>query len=347
LDAGITPFATLYHWDLPQVLQDQGGWPARSTAAAFVEYADVISRALGDRVKKWITHNEPWCASILSYMIGEHAPGLHDFPAALSAAHHLLLSHGWAVPVLRENSPGADVGITLNFTYFTPATSSAEDAQAARIMDGGFNRWFTDPLFKGVYPEDIVEGYKAMGVLPAGGTEFVHQRDMEAISVPIDFLGVNYYSRGIAAAEDLTNLDTPPPSRMPADAEVTEMGWEVYPDGLYQILKWLDRDYDIAKLYITENGVSYSDGPDANGVVNDERRVRYLRDHFAAAKRAMDEGVPLEGYFVWSLMDNFEWAKGYLQRFGIVWVDYETQQRIPKNSALWYKQVIANNAVEV
>lgn len=345
LEVGITPFATLYHWDLPQVLEDAGGWPARETAEAYVEYADAISRALGDRVKHWITHNEPWCASILSYMIGEHAPGKHDFPAALRAAHHLLLSHGWAIPVLRQNSPGAEVGITLNFTHYTPASDSPDDVAAARVFDGSFNRWFTDPLFRGEYPADVVDAYTQAGILPAG-TDFVHERDMEAISVPIDFLGVNYYTREIVGADNLANPTEQLPSKRPPDAEITEMDWEVYPDGLYYVLTWLKTDYNIGKMYVTENGVSYSDGPDDEGRVKDERRTRYLRDHFAAAKRAMDEGVPLAGYFVWSFMDNFEWAKGYLQRFGIVWVDYATQQRIPKDSALWYKSVIANNAID-
>ncbi len=347
LEAGITPFATLYHWDLPQTLQDQGGWPARSTAEAFVEYADIVSRALGDRVKRWITHNEPWCVSMLSYQIGEHAPGMHnDWPAALAAAHHVLLSHGWAVPVLRRNSEGAEVGITLNFTPASPASLSEEDVEASRFFDGYFNRWFVDPLYRGAYPDDMIAAYTAQGHM-AGGPAFVHSRDMEAISVPIDFLGVNYYTRAVIGKDSLQSgleFNEQPAGTTPA--ERTEMGWEVYPQGLYDLLVRLQTDYNPGKLYITENGASYSDGPAEDGKVHDERRVRYLRDHFTAAKRAIDEGVPLAGYFVWSLMDNFEWAKGYTQRFGIVWTDYATLQRLPKDSALWYRQVIANNAVE-
>ncbi|MBF6613300.1 MAG: beta-glucosidase [Chloroflexi bacterium] len=340
LAAGITPFPTLYHWDLPQPLQDRGGWPARATAQAFVDYADAISRALGDRVHNWITHNEPWCASMLGHQIGEHAPGWHDWPAALGAAHHLLLSHGWAVPVIRRNSPGAEVGITLNLLPVTPATDRPEDIEAARRFDGYFNRWFVDPLFKGSYPPDMVVDYIAEGHLPASGPEFVQSGDMAAISVPTDFLGVNYYSRAVVSASGEptiaaeTLLGT-------TDVERTEMGWEVYPQGLYELLTSLHADYNPGKLYITENGASYSDGPGEDGKVHDERRLRYLRDHFTAAQRAIESGVPLAGYFVWSLLDNFEWAKGYKQRFGLVWVDYETQQRIPKDSALWYKQVIA------
>jgi beta-glucosidase len=347
LESGITPFATLYHWDLPQVLQDKGGWPARATAEAFVEYADTTSRALGDRVKYWITHNEPWCVSFLSHQIGEHAPGWQDWPAALAAAHNVLLSHGWAVPVLRENSPGAEVGITLNFTIATPATDSEQDTAAARMLDGYFNRWFVDPVYKGSYPEDMVAAYRAQGLLLEGELPFVHGGDMNAISVPTDFLGVNYYTRAVVKGPLSMNAD-------PAGLEVklngverTDMGWEVYPQGLHDLLVWLHTDYSPPKMYITENGVSYSDGPGSDGRIHDERRTRYLRDHFAAARRAMDLGVPLAGYFVWSLMDNFEWAKGYKQRFGMVWVDYSTLQRIPKDSALWYRQVIASNAVSV
>jgi beta-glucosidase len=340
LEAGIAPFATLYHWDLPQTLQDRGGWPARAIAEAFVEYADVVSRALGDRVKHWITQNEPWCVSMLSYQIGEHAPGRQDWPAALAAAHHSLLSHGWAVPVLRRNSPGAEVGISLNFSQVVPASPSEEDLAAARHYDGYFNRWFADPVFRGSYPADMVAAYTAAGHLPASGPPFIQSGDMEAISTPIDFLGVNYYTRAVIGSG--TTSGTEPAA---SDLERTEMGWEVYPQGLYDLLTRLQADYSPAKLYITENGASYSDGPGADGRVHDERRVSYLRDHLAACKRAIDEGVPLAGYFVWSLMDNFEWAKGYTQRFGLVWVDYETQQRLPKDSALWYRQVIVRNAV--
>jgi beta-glucosidase len=342
LEAGITPFATLYHWDLPQVLQDAGGWPARATAEAFVEYADVVTRALGDRVKHWITHNEPWCASLLSYQIGEHAPGLHDWHAALAAAHHILLSHGMAVPVIRANSPGAEVGITLNFTQAVSASERAEDVAATRAFDGFFNRWFLDPLYRATYPDDMVEFYKADGRLPAGGLEFVQSGDMTTIAVPTDFLGVNYYTRAVISASTLEQGGGAPESGL----ERTEMDWEVYPEGLEHLLVRLHTDYQPAKLYVTENGASYSDPPGPDGLVHDERRRTFLRDHFAASHRAIEAGVPLAGYFVWSLMDNFEWAKGYTQRFGIVWVDYDTQERIPKDSALWYRQVIASNGFD-
>ncbi len=341
LQAGIVPFVTLYHWDLPQALQDAGGWPARATAEAFVEYADVVSRHLGDRVNHWITHNEPWCIGLLSHQIGEHAPGWHDWPAALRAGHHALLSHGWAVPVIRQNSPGAEVGITLNYEWAEPASPSAADLQLARWRDGYLNRWFTDPVYGRYYPADMVAAYQAAGHLPHG-LDFVEAGDMEAIAVKTDFLGVNYYTRVVARDEQATaNL---PQTVFPAPrSERTEMDWEVYPQGLYKLLNRLYFDYQAPKLYVTENGCSYSDGPNAQGRIPDQRRLDYLRDHFAAAHRAMQNGVPLAGYFVWSLMDNFEWAKGYTQRFGAVWVDFTTQKRIPKDSALWYKEMIAQN----
>ncbi|MDI1475602.1 GH1 family beta-glucosidase [Polyangium sp. y55x31] len=347
LAAGIEPFVTLYHWDLPQALQDEGGWTNRATAEAFVTYADVLSRRLGDRVKKWITHNEPWCASLLSHQIGLHAPGIRDYRAALSVSHHLLLSHGLAVPVLRKNSPGAEVGITLNLTPTVPASRSAADLDAARHHDGYFNRWFLDPLFGRHYPADMVADYIKAGHLPPEGFTDVRPGDLEIIATPCDFLGVNYYNRTVMRSDKVPEeQNLPRTEHLAPREEWTEMGWEVYPDGLRQILTRVHLEYGPAKLYVTENGASYSDAPDAEGRVRDERRTRFLRDHFIAARRAIDAGAPLAGYFVWSLLDNFEWERGYTQRFGIVWVDYETQKRIPKDSALWYRRVIAANGVE-
>jgi beta-glucosidase len=339
LEAGITPYATLYHWDLPQALDDQGGWPARATAEAFAEYADVVSRAMGDRVKHWITLNEPWCISILGHQIGGHAPGRQEWPAALRAAHHALLAHGLAVPVLRRNSPGAEVAITLNFTHADPASPSAEDYHAARLYDGYFQRWFLDPVYGRGYPADMVEAYTRAGYLPQG-MDFVQPGDTETIAAPTDFLGVNYYTRAVLRAGD----EVPPGEAEDQKArERTDMGWEICPEGLYVLLCRLHFEYRIPKIVITENGASYGDGPDAGGRVADARRTEYLKQHFAAAHRAMAAGVPLAGYFIWSLMDNFEWAEGYRQRFGIVFVDYATQQRIPKESASWVRDVIDNN----
>jgi beta-glucosidase len=344
LEAGITPFVTLYHWDLPQTLQDAGGWPTRSIAAAYVEYADVVSRRLGDRVKHWITHNEPWVVAFLGYQEGQHAPGWQDWPAAIAASHHLLLSHGWAVPVIRRNSPGAEVGLTLNVTDAQPASASAADLDAARHLDGYINRWFTDPLYGRNYPADMVADYVAAGYLPLAGMSFIEDGDLKTIATPTDFLGINYYTRSVVSDSEakpaMSSIDSLTP-----ESERTEMGWEVYPPGLYNLLNRLYFEYRLPKLYITENGASYSDGPEAGGRVKDERRLNYLRDHFAVAHRAIQNGVPLAGYFVWSLLDNFEWAFGYAQRFGLIWVDYHTQQRILKDSAWWYKEVIAENGV--
>lgn len=343
LEAGIVPAATLYHWDLPQALQDEGGWTVRSTAAAFVEYADLISRHLGDRVPIWITHNEPWCIAFLGYEKGEHAPGRRDdWPAALATAHHVLLSHGWSVPVLRRNSPQAEVGIALNFTPPEPASPSLADREAARRFDGYFHRWFLDPLYGRHYPADMVAEYVREGFLPPEGMPFLDEGDLEAIAAPLDFLGVNYYTRTIvrdeAAKENL------PPTRFPApDSELSGMGWEVYPEGLYALLNRLHFEYRPPKLYVTENGVSYSERPDQSGRIDDTCRIRYIQEHLRAAHGALENGVPLAGYFYWSFMDNFEWAKGYTQRFGLVWVDFETQERLPKMSAHWYARTIREN----
>ncbi len=335
----ITPYITLYHWDLPQALQDEGGWPGRSTAEAFVDYADVVSQRLGDRVQNWITHNEPWVAAFVGYWIGRHAPGIQDFPQAVRASHHLLLSHGWAVPVIRRNSPDAQVGITLNLNSVYPASPSPADLQAARHEDGFLNRWFLDPLYGRRYPADMVHTYSQQGHLP-DEMAFVQPGDLAAIAAPTDFLGVNNYFRTIA--RDETAVNNPPPTLMPYDNH-TEMGWEVAPEGLHDLLLRLHLDYRVLKLYITENGASYSDGPDGNGRIADTRRQTYLQNHLAAANAAMAVGAPLAGYFVWSLFDNFEWGYGYKQRFGVIWVDYETQQRLLKDSAHWYSAVIAQN----
>lgn len=344
LEADILPFVTLYHWDMPQKLEKKGGWPARATAEAFVEYADAVSGHLGDRVKHWITLNEPWCSSFLSYQIGEHAPGLQDWRQAIRASHNLLLAHGWSVPVIRRNSPDCEVGITLNFTASVPASASAADFQAARRFDGYFNRWFLDPLYSRRYPADMEAGYIAQGYLPPSGMVFVADGDLEAIAVQTDFLGVNYYTRGVM--RDAEAKDNLPQTVFDTDLERTDMGWEVYPQGLYDLLNRLHFEYTIPKLYITENGGSYNEGPDDAGHIPDQRRLNYLRDHFTACHKAIQNGVPLKGFYVWSLMDNFEWAKGYTQRFGIVWVDFETQQRLPKDSALWYKEVISQNGFD-
>jgi beta-glucosidase len=341
LEAGIVPYLTLYHWDLPQALQDEGGWANRATAHAFGHYADIASRRLGDRVKHWITHNEPWCASMVAYEMGRHAPGFRDGRAALAASHHLLLSHGLAVEAIRSHSPQAEVGITLNLSPTEPASSSAADAEARRYYDGYMNRWFLDPIFRGEYPSDMVRDYVASGYLPPEGLTFVRPGDLRTIATPTDFLGVNYYNRAILRQGSTATA----PVIVVPETPRTEMGWEVYPEGLFQTLMRVHLEYRPKKIYITENGASYADAPDPKGRVSDANRVDFLREHLLAAHRAIELGVPLHGYFVWSLLDNYEWQHGYTQRFGIVWVDYASQKRIPKHSALWYRTIVAENAV--
>ncbi len=340
LTRGIAPFVTLYHWDLPQALQDEEGWPVRSTAEAFVDYANVVSARLGDRVKHWITHNEPWVAAFLGHGMGIHAPGVQDFQQAVAAAHHLLLSHGWAAPVIRANSQNADVGITLNLTDVVPASPSPMDYRAAREMDGFLNRWFLDPIFGRRYPADAIEWFEQVHGVQVN---VMQEGDMDVIAAPIDFLGVNYYTRTVARDSSPDNL---PRTIITDDAEFTEMGWEVAPRSLFHLLNRLHFDYQPANIFITENGAAFPDKVCKEGHVHDDRRLAYLKEHFKAAHDAIQCGAPLRGYFVWSLMDNFEWSFGYTKRFGVVYVDYETQQRIVKESGKWYSQVIAQNGFE-
>lgn len=346
LEAGIAPFVTLNHWDIPQALEDEGGWAVRSTAEAFVDYTNIVSRTLGDRVTNWITHNEPAVVAWLGYETGVHAPGMKDYPKAVRVAHHLLLSHGLAIPVIKRNSQGAEVGITLNIGWKTSASNSVADRKIAREDDGKWFRWFADPVYGRGYPSDIIEYFTNLGAFP-NGMDFVQPGDMDAISMPTDFIGLNYYARQLHRAGEVNNdpqMVFPKP-RTPENW--TEMGWENYPDGLTGILCRVYFDYQPLKVYITENGASYSTGPNEKGNIPDELRTQYLLTHFAAAHRAIQAGVPLAGYFVWSLLDNFEWSHGYSQRFGIVWVDYDSQKRILKDSAMWYKNVIRKNGFNV
>ena len=346
LAAGITPWMTLYHWDLPQGLQDRGGWAHRDTVDHFVRFADAVTRRLGDRVKHVITHNEPWCVAMLGHMNGEHAPGHADWPEALRVVHHVLLSHGRAVPVIRANAPDARVGITLNLVPGYAASPSAADADAARHFDGFFNRWYLDPLHGRGYPSDMVADYGRLGRLPSG-LDFVHDGDLEAIAAPTDFLGINYYSRAVLRSDAVPEADNLPRTiPEPGPASKTDIGWEVYPSGLRDLLVRVHRDYAPAALVITENGASFATAPAADGAIHDGARLLYLRAHLHACADAIADGVPLTGYFAWSLMDNFEWAFGYDQRFGLVWVDYDTLTRTPKDSALWYAEVARTGGVD-
>lgn len=342
LEAGITPFLTLNHWDLPQALDEKGGWGSRATVDAFVAYADVLSRRLGDRVKHWITHNEPWCVATLGHENGAHAPGRRDAGEALRVAHHLLLSHGRAVPVLRANSAGAEVGLTTMMTATEAASDADADRDAARQWDGLFNRWFLDPLQLGSYPADVVADHHRHRRLATPELPFVQDGDLATIAVPTDFIGINYYSRAVLkGGPDGRPVGVPqaPPE------ELTEMGWEVRPQGFFDVLTRVARDYAPKKIYVTENGAAFADPPAVNGQIADPRRVDYLRTHLLSAARAIEAGVPLAGYFAWSLMDNWEWAEGYTKRFGLYAVDFESQQRTAKHSARFYRDVVAAHAV--
>lgn len=345
LAEGITPWVTLYHWDLPQALQDRGGWTDRSTVDAFVHYAEVVGQALGDRVTSWITHNEPWVATMIGHRTGRHAPGVQSWDAALATAHHILLSHGLATGALRRLVPDASVGIALDCRVARPASDDPADVEATRHFDGFRNRWFFDPVFGRGYPQDIVTDYRDRGRLPEGPPPFVRDGDLEAIAAPIDFLGLNYYtSLEISAGADEDEETGVPRGASPPPGH-TEMGWPITPGALTEFLQRLHTDYAPPSIVITENGASFSEGPDDDGRIHDERRISYLRDHITAVRDAIDAGVPVRGYFVWSLMDNLEWTSGYSQRFGLIWVDHATCTRIPKDSAAWYGAVARANAL--
>jgi beta-glucosidase len=343
LARGITPWLTLYHWDLPQALEDAGGWPARTTVDAYLEYVDVVSRRLGDRVGHWITQNEPWIIANLGYDSGVHAPGRRDLADSLAAAHHVLLGHGRAVPILHANAPGSRVGITLNLVPGHAASNAPDDVAAAHLFDGFFNRWYLDALYRGTYPDDVVDHYRARldGADPLAA---VRPGDLDTIRTPTDFLGINYYSRAVLRGE--RDADGPlKVDGVPPGEGATDMGWEVYPEGLEELLLRVRDDYAPPSIVITENGAAYAVGPDEDGEIVDDLRVAYLSAHLRACHRAIEAGVPLHGYFVWSLLDNFEWSHGYVMRFGLTWVDYGTQKRVPKKSAYWYRDVVGRNGL--
>lgn len=332
LKYNIRPFATLYHWDMPQVLEDRGGWTHPDSVLWFRDYADLMARRLGDRVKDWITHNEPWVVAFLGHLMGRFPPAKHDPALAFKAAHHLLLSHGAAVPVIRQNCPGAEVGITLNVSWFEPYTSAQADVAAARREESFINRWFCEPVFKGHYPQDVV-------LWMQGALQDIDLDSVKQAAVPIDFLGLNYYFRTVVAADE----NSPIGSRhvRMEGSSYTATNWEVYPDGLRQVLARLSEEYAPPAFYITENGAAYDDPEPAGEVVEDPERTAYYQGHWKACEEAVAQGIPLKGYFAWSLMDNFEWSHGYSKRFGIVYTDYRTLARIPKRSALAYRDMIA------
>jgi beta-glucosidase len=326
LARGIAPYLTLYHWDLPQALQEHGGWANRATVLRFAEYAAEVSRRLGDRVATIATHNEPWVVAVLGHEAGTFAPGLKNQKLAMQVSHHLLLSHGLALQALRAQGCAAPLGIVLNQAPVHATTDAPEDLARARLDDGLTIRWYMDALLRGHYPQDVLE-------FLGEDAPQVEADDLDVIRQPLDFLGINYYTRNLSGTgAPLQPIDI--------GREVTDMGWEVFPGGLTELLLRLQADYRLPPIYITENGAAYSDRL-VSGRVADAERTRYLQRHIAAMADALEGGVDLRGYFVWSLLDNFEWADGYSKRFGIVHVDYTTQRRTLKDSALWYQAFCA------
>ena len=331
-EAGVESAVTLYHWDLPQTLEDSGGWPNRDTAYRFAEYADIVFRALGDRVARWFTLNEPWCSAFLGYETGDHAPGRKDKADAYKAAHHLLLAHGLAVKAYRATGLAAPIGIVLNTGTPRPATRSEADIAAAdRAADQPTALWL-DPLHGHGYPQrHLTAQGVAMPILPG---------DLETIAAPIDLVGLNYYSERVVAADAKANEGF---RDVPSWQDQTEMGWDIVPEGLHRMIMAVSKRWPLKAIYVTENGAAFPDTMQASGRVHDHDRIAYLRSHIAACRRAIADGAPLKGYFLWSLMDNFEWAHGYTKRFGLVHVDPVTGMRRPKDSCYFYRDLVAGN----
>lgn len=339
LKAGIEPWATMYHWDLPQALEDRGGWPSPDMVGWFSEYAELITQRLGDRVKHWITLNEPFCTAILGYLHGIHAPGHQDPQKAFASVHHLLLTHGAAMQIIRKNVPDAKAGITLNLSPHIPATDHPDDHRVARRGDGFANRLYLDPVFKGEYPPDMVEE-----IMAAGGLRGVNLDAIQSARQPMDFLGINYYMRWVVAHVP----GKPDESRhaFPAESQFTHMDWEVNGAAMADLLVRVQEEYNPKAIYITENGAAYPEPDSVNEpILEDAQRVAFLKEYFAAAEDAIRRGAQLKGYFVWSFLDNFEWGYGYSKRFGIVHVDYQSQKRTRKRSSYYLSDVIRSNEV--
>lgn len=325
LEREIQPYLTLNHWDLPQALQDAGGWENRDTVHRFVDYAVGMANRYGDRLASITTHNEPWVISILGHETGIFAPGIKSLASALQVSHHLLLSHGLALKAIREQGIQKPMGIVLNLSPVHAASNNQADLERARYEDGKLVRWYLDPLLKGTYPNDMLMAF-------GKDAPVIHDGDLKSISTPMDFLGVNYYTRAMASA----NNDW---DKAQGGRRLTDMGWEIYPEGLTELLVRLNREYPLPPTYISENGAAFKDLYTA-GKIHDTDRIDYLASHITAVHEAIQQGVPMAGYMVWSLMDNFEWASGYEKRFGIVHIDYETQKRTLKDSAVWYRDFL-------
>lgn len=339
-DRDITPLVTLYHWDLPQTLEDAGGWAERETAYRFADYAERVVTELGGLARDWITINEPWCVSFLGYGSGAHAPGKSDTRLAVAAAHHTNLAHGLALAALRRLDPDLNVSNSNLVTDLVPATDSVEDHAAVARLDAMNNRIFLDPLFLGGYSTMVHEVFD-----PYGLSELIAPGDLEIIGQPVDFMGLNHYQRVVVTADDSAGYLRL--RERPAEPATTSFGWSVEPDSLYSVLTRISRDFTSLPIYVTENGASYDDYADPSGAINDAERIEYFSGYLAAAAAAIREGVNLQGYFAWSFLDNFEWAEGYSKRFGIIYVDYPSQARRPKQSAYWYRQLIADHEAMV
>jgi beta-glucosidase len=338
LSAQIEPLVTLYHWDLPAVLQDEGGWANREIVEHFSRYAGIVTEALGDRVKRWVVFNEPAVFTLAAYIAGIHPPALRDGALGMRASHIANLAQAEAFRVMKATGRAQSVGTTLSMSSAYPASESEEDRAAAERYHALTNVWFLQPLLKGTYPEPFV---RPLDLARIG----VEDGDMEKVRADLDFIGINLYTRAVVAHDEGDAQRGLREVRLP-DAPRTEMGWEVYPESLYTMIKRIASDYEGKPLYITENGCSYGDSPDPQGIVNDERRIDYYRGYLAGVAKAIQEGAPVKGYFAWTLMDNFEWTFGYSQRFGLVYVDHETQKRTIKNSGYWYRDAIRNSGFD-
>jgi beta-glucosidase len=332
LEREIAPWLTMYHWDLPEALQLRGGWNNREVVEWFGEYAEVLTSRFGDRVKNWMTLNEPLCSAWLGHLYGDMAPGIKDLQTALNVSHHLLMSHGLACQVIRSNVSEANVGIVINVTPAVPATDSQEDSNAAQLADGFDNRWFLDPVFGRTYPADVID---TLGASPE-----IHSGDMKLIAQDLDFLGVNFYFRQTVAA-DQNSKPLPIRSVNRENVKRTAMNWEVHPQAFEEILLRISKEYSPKAIYITENGSAWNDEV-INGEIIDDERIDYLARHLDVMRSAKNQGAPILGYFAWSFLDNFEWAYGYEKRFGLIYVDYKTQKRTPKKSAFFYRQLLLN-----
>ena len=331
---------TLYHWDLPQWAQDLGGWENRECVYWFQDYCIKVFEELGQDVSMWTTHNEPFCAALVGNYMGVHAPGKKDLKSALVVSHHLLLSHGLVVRAFRKfQFENSSIGITLNLTPATAASKDEKDIIAAKMSDGFVNRWFLDPVLKGRYPKDMIEFYEKM----VGVLDFIEEGDLAIISTDMDFLGINYYTRNIVKYSEGDQLKF---QGIDGGSEKTEMGWEICPSSLYQLLVRIKDEYTKLPLYITENGAAFDDSVTKDNKIHDIDRINYIKAHLQVLQEFIEVGGNLKGYYLWSFMDNFEWAYGYSKRFGMVYINYDTQERILKDSALWYKNVIKNRCLD-